>query len=695
MLHADIIPGQTQTKQDEDLLFRLLRQLDLAPEASQRATATAIGVSLGRLNGLLKRAKDAGFVSVSDRAGPDKRQRFAYSVTHRGAAEKNRLTDRFLARKFAEYDALHAELTGTTSGLAPLKHRTKLVQNNLAPIPELYVSYDSSQKLKVEAADLTSWDLSPRQICDLELLMNGGFNPLKGFLTEADYNGVVDNMRLEDGTLWPMPITLDVSEEFADKIELGQDIALRDQEGVILGTMTVTDRWTPDKAKEAEKVFGANDEAHPAVDYLHNTAGAVYLGGPVTGIQQPIHYDFRARRDTPNELRAYFRKLGWRKVVAFQTRNPLHRAHQELTFRAAREVEANLLIHPVVGMTKPGDVDHFTRVRCYEAVLDKYPGSTTTMSLLNLAMRMAGPREAVWHGLIRRNHGCTHFIVGRDHAGPGSNSQGEDFYGPYDAQDLFREHQEEIGIEMVDFKHMVYVQERAQYEPMDEIEDKDNVTILNISGTELRRRLAEGLEIPDWFSFPEVVTELRKTRPPRSDQGFTVFFTGFSGSGKSTIANALMVKLMEMGGRPVTLLDGDIVRKNLSSELGFSKEHRDLNIQRIGYVASEITKNGGIAICAPIAPYATTRKRVRQMIEEYGAFCEVHVATSIEECERRDRKGLYKLARAGKIAEFTGISDPYDVPENPELSVETENVDVDNCAHQVILKLEQMGLIAG
>ena len=548
MLHADIIPGQTQNQQDEDLLFRLLRQLDLAPEASQRATAAAIGVSLGRLNGLLKRAKDAGFVSVSDRAGPDKRQRFAYSVTHRGAAEKNRLTDRFLARKFAEYDALHAELTGTTSGLAPLKHRTKLVQNNLAPIPELYVSYDSSQKLKVEAADLTSWDLSPRQICDLELLMNGGFNPLKGFLTEADYNGVVDNMRLEDGTLWPMPITLDVSEEFAEKIELGQDIALRDQEGVILGTMTVTDRWSPDKAKEAEKVFGANDEAHPAVDYLHNTAGAVYLGGPVTGIQQPIHYDFRARRDTPNELRAYFRKLGWRKVVAFQTRNPLHRAHQELTFRAAREVEANLLIHPVVGMTKPGAVDHFTRVRCYEAVLDKYPGSTTTMSLLNLAMRMAGPREAVWHGLIRRNHGCTHFIVGRDHAGPGSNSQGEDFYGPYDAQDLFREHQEEIGIEMVDFKHMVYVQDRAQYEPADEIADKNEVTILNISGTELRRRLAEGLEIPEWFSFPEVVTELRRTKPPRSKQGFTVFFTGLSGSGKSTIANAMMVKLMEMGG---------------------------------------------------------------------------------------------------------------------------------------------------
>ncbi|MCP5036099.1 MAG: bifunctional sulfate adenylyltransferase/adenylylsulfate kinase [Rhodobacteraceae bacterium] len=563
---------------------------------------------------------------------------------------------------------------------------------NLAPIPELYVSYESAQKLKLEAAELTSHDLTPRQICDLELLLNGGFNPLKGFLSEADYNGVVDNMRLEDGSLWPMPITLDVAEDFAAGLELGQDIALRDQEGVILATMTVTDRWTPDKSHEAIQVFGSDDIAHPAVNYLHNKAGKVYLGGPIVGIQQPVHYDFRARRDTPNELRAYFRKLGWRRIVAFQTRNPLHRAHQELTFRAAREAQANLLIHPVVGMTKPGDIDHFTRVRCYEAVLDQYPGSTTSMSLLNLAMRMAGPREAVWHGLIRANHGCTHFIVGRDHAGPGNNSAGEPFYGPYDAQDLFREHQDQMGIEMVDFKHMVFVQERAQYEPADEVEK--GATVLNISGTELRRRLSEGLDIPEWFSFPEVVRELRKTRPPRAKQGFTVFFTGFSGSGKSTIANALMVKLMEMGGRPVTLLDGDIVRKNLSSELGFSKEHRDLNIRRIGYVASEITKNGGIAICAPIAPYATTRAAVREDVETYGAFVEVHVATSIEECERRDRKGLYKLARAGKIKEFTGISDPYDVPEKPELSVETENVEVDNCAHQVILKLEQMGLVA-
>ena len=562
----------------------------------------------------------------------------------------------------------------------------------LAPIPELYVSYDSAQKLKAEAAELPSWDLTARQICDLELLMNGGFNPLKGFLGEDDYNGVVDSMRLADGQLWPMPVTLDVSEDFAAKVAPGQDIALRDQEGVILATLSISDKWVPNKAHEAQMVFGADDLAHPAVNYLHNVAGPIYLGGAVTGIQPPIHYDFRARRDTPNELRAYFRKLGWRKVVAFQTRNPLHRAHQELTFRAAKEAQANLLIHPVVGMTKPGDVDHFTRVRCYEAVLDQYPSATTTMSLLNLAMRMAGPREAVWHGLIRKNHGCTHFIVGRDHAGPGKNSAGQDFYGPYDAQVLFKEHEVEIGLEMVDFKHMVYVQERAQYYPVTEV--PEGTTVLDISGTELRRRLREGLDIPEWFSFPQVVQELRRTSPPRSQQGFTVFMTGLSGSGKSTIANAMMVKLMEMGGRPVTLLDGDVVRKHLSSELGFSKEHRDINIRRIGYVASEITKNGGIAICAPIAPYTATRRAVREMVEAFGAFIEVHVATSIEECEKRDRKGLYKLAREGKIKEFTGISDPYEEPTAAELVVDTEGMDVDYCAQQVLLKLESMGLIA-
>ena len=567
------------------------------------------------------------------------------------------------------------------------------MQNNLVPIQDLYLSPEKTQNIKLKASKLPSLDLTPRQICDLELLLNGGFAPLHGFLSQLDYNNVLENMRLANGHLWPIPINLDVTVEFAKNIELGDEVALRDQEGVILAIINITDKWAPDKSDEAKKVFGADDLTHPGVNYLHNQAGQIYLGGPLIGIQQPTHYDFRERRNTPNELRTYFSKMGWHRVVAFQTRNPLHRAHQELTFRAAKEAQANLLIHPVVGLTKPGDIDHFTRVRCYEAVLDQYPSSTTSISLLNLAMRMAGPREAVWHGLIRANHGCTHFIVGRDHAGPGKNSFGSDFYGPYEAQDLFRTHETEIGVEMVDFKHMVYVQERAQYESIDEV--AKGSTVLNISGTELRRRLDEGLEIPDWFSFPQVVAELRKSRPPRAQQGFTVFFTGFSGSGKSTIANSLMIKLMEMGGRPVTLLDGDIVRKNLSSELGFSKEHRDLNIRRIGYVASEITKNGGIAICAPIAPYSSTRQAVRESIETFGAFVEVHVATSIEECERRDRKGLYKLARAGKIKEFTGISDPYDVPLDPDLRLETENVEVDHCAHQVLLKLESIGLIRG
>jgi sulfate adenylyltransferase len=306
---------------------------------------------------------------------------------------------------------------------------------------------------------------------------------------------------------------------------------------------------------------------------------------------------------------------------------------------------------------------------------------------------MGGPREAVWHSIIRKNYGCTHFIVGRNHADPGKDSKGNDFYGPYDAQELLSKLQEEIGIEMVPFQMMVYVQEKAEYQPVDEVEEGANV--LNISGTEFRRRLAEGLDIPEWFSYKDVVDELRKTYPPRHKQGFTVFFTGLSGSGKSTIANALMVKLMEMGGRKVTLLDGDLVRKNLSSELGFSKEHRDLNIQRIGFVAKEITKNGGVAICAPIAPYFQTRSRVREEISSGGGFIEVHVATPIETCEARDRKGLYAKARAGIIKEFTGISDPYEAPENPELVIDTTDCSPDEASQMVILKLEKLGFIKG
>ncbi|MFC3192759.1 bifunctional sulfate adenylyltransferase/adenylylsulfate kinase [Marinicella sediminis] len=554
-------------------------------------------------------------------------------------------------------------------------------------IPEQDVK-EQRQQLANESPD---WDLSARQICDIELLLNGAFSPLQGFMNQADYQSVLTNMRLADGTLWPMPITLDVDQQTMEKAREAGQLALRDLEGVVLAVLQVEDAWPIDKAAEAQAVYGTTDEKHPAVNYLMNQAGDYYLGGTLLGLQLPTHYDYKQHRHTPQEIRTKFKKLGWSRVVAFQTRNPMHRAHQELTFRAAQRVEANLLIHPVVGLTKPGDIDHFTRVRCYENVMDRYPERTTTLSLLPLAMRMGGPREALWHAIIRKNYGCTHIIVGRDHAGPGDDSNGQPFYDPYAAQDLLKEHETELGIAMVEFEMMVYSQDKAQYIPISQVGEKEN--ILNISGTELRRRLQLGLEIPEWFSYPEVVAELRKSYPPRNKQGFTVFFTGLSGSGKSTIANALRVKLMEMINRPVTLLDGDVVRKHLSSELGFSREHRNINVQRIGYVASEITKNGGVAICAPIAPYARMREEVRNMIEPLGGFLEIHVSTPLEECERRDRKGLYALARQGVIKEFTGISDPYEVPENPEMDINTLDFLPDQATQRIVLKLEAMGLI--
>ncbi|HDP89555.1 MAG TPA: bifunctional sulfate adenylyltransferase/adenylylsulfate kinase [Thioalkalivibrio sp.] len=568
---------------------------------------------------------------------------------------------------------------------------SELIAPHGGELKELYVDPARAEALKQEVADLPSWDLTPRQLCDAELLLNGAFSPLTGFLGEADYARVRDEMRLADGTLWPMPITLDVTEAFAAGVKVGDRIALRCPEGVPIAILTVTDQWSPDRRAEAVAVFGSDDDTHPGVDFLLNRSNPVYVGGTLEGIEPPTHYDFRHLRDTPRELREKFKKWGWQRVVAFQTRNPMHRAHQELTFRAAQQVEANLLIQPVVGMTKPGDIDHYTRVRCYEKILDCYPDQTTGLSLLGLAMRMGGPREALWHAIIRKNYGCTHFIVGRDHAGPGQNRAGEDFYGPYDAQELVAKYQDELGIQMVPFQMMVYVQERAQYAPVDEV--KEGETVLNISGTEFRRRLREGLDIPEWFSYPGVVQELRRAYPPRDRQGLVIFFTGLSGSGKSTIANALRVKLMEMGGRPVTLLDGDLVRKNLSSELGFSREHRDLNIQRIGFVAAEIAKAGGIAICAPIAPYAAMRRQVREMAEAHGGFIEAHVATPLEVCEQRDRKGLYAKARAGIIKEFTGISDPYEEPENPEMRIDTTEASADEAAHRILLKMESLGFI--
>jgi sulfate adenylyltransferase len=556
---------------------------------------------------------------------------------------------------------------------------------------DLIASEDRAAELKAASADWPSWDLSPRQLCDLELLANGGFSPLSGFLGRADYESVCASMRLADGTLWSIPVVLDLPEEVAEGLKEGTSLALRDPEGVMLAAIEVSELYRPDREQEAKAVYGTDNPEHPGVAHLLQRTNPVYVAGRVEAVQLPVHYDFRRLRLTPAELRAEFDRLGWRQVVAFQTRNPMHRAHLELTMRAAKEVEANLLIQPSVGMTKPGDVDHYTRVRCYEALMGRYPRSTAMLSLLPLSMRMGGPREALFHAIIRKNYGCSHLIVGRDHAGPGSDSSGTPFYGPYDAQELLSAHEDELGVKMVPFRMMTYVEDLDAYYPDDEVPEGKRA--LTISGTELRQRLAEGRDIPEWFTFPEVATELRRSYPPRKSQGFSVLFTGLSGSGKSTIANALISKFLEMGGRPVTLLDGDLVRKNLSSELGFSKEHRDINIRRIGYVASEITKNGGIAICAPIAPYDAVRKEVRGMIEPLGGFILVHVATSVEVCEQRDRKGLYAKARAGIIPEFTGVSDPYETPEDADVTIDTESTTPEEAAQQVLLHLEHEGYI--
>ena len=575
-------------------------------------------------------------------------------------------------------------MTASTSHLIP-PHGGDLV--------DLIAQPERIAELKSHSKEWPSWDLTARQLCDLELLLSGGFSPLRGFMSRADYEGVCHDMRLANGTLWPMPITLDVTEEFAKKLTPGTSkVALRDPEGVMLAVLNVEEVWQPDRKAEAQAVFASTSAAHPGADYAINKANPWYVGGTLEGTQIPSHYDFRNLRLTPAEVRAEFARIGWRKVVAFQTRNPMHRAHVELAFRAAKQVEASLLIHPVVGMTKPGDVDYYTRVRCYQLLLSKFPQSTAKLSLLPLAMRMGGPREAIWHALIRKNHGCSHFIVGRDHAGPGSDpATKKPFYGPYEAQEVFKKHETDIGVTMVPFNMMVYLEGQDKYVPDDEVKNGDRV--LNISGTELRQRLNEGREIPGWFTYPEVVSELRRSFPPRHKQGVTIFFTGLSGSGKSTIANVLLTKFLETGGRPVTLLDGDLVRKHLSSELGFSKEHRDINIRRIGYVASEITKNGGIAICAPIAPYDATRKHVRQMIEPYGGFILVHIATSVEVCEQRDRKGLYAKARAGILKEFTGISDPYEVPADAEVTINTGDLSAEEAAQEIILHLEREGFI--
>ena len=466
-------------------------------------------------------------------------------------------------------------------------------------------------------------------------------------MREEDYHSVLNDMRLSTGELFPIPITLDVSREFSQNLSIGEKIILREKEGFKVALMSIESIWEPDFEEEASFVYGTKDKSHPAVNYLFNISNKVYIGGKVEKISMPIHYDYRKYRLNPSEVKTKFIENGWDKIVAFQTRNPLHRAHVEMTLRAMQKLDANLLLHPVVGLTKPGDLDHYTRVRCYEHVIQRYSENSAMLALLPLAMRMAGPREALLHSIIRKNYGCTHIIIGRDHAGPGNDSNGNPFYGSYDAQDLLSKHQDEIGIEMVPFQFMVYTPFDKSYKTLEDV--KSDESYKTISGTELRKILDSGDEIPQWFSYPEVANELKKSKPPLNKRGFTLFFTGLSGSGKSTIANGLLIKFLENGNRPVTLLDGDLIRTHLSSELGFSKQHRSINVRRIGFVASEITKNGGIAICAPIAPYESDRNHNRELISKLGGYIEVFVNTSLSKCEERDSKGLYKLAREGKI----------------------------------------------
>lgn len=568
----------------------------------------------------------------------------------------------------------------------------RLVRPHGGELKDLLVEPAHASELKAASRDWPSWVLNERQVRDLELLVNGAFSPLDGFLKKAEYERVRDEMRLSDGTLWPVPITLDVSEAFAESLNLGDRVALRDPEGVLLAVLTVEDVWKPPREEEAVRVFGTDSPEHPGVAYLLFEGGGAYVGGRVEGVQMPVHFDFRGHRRTPRELREEFRRLGWRKVVGYHTRSPMHRAQVELTLRAAREAQANLLIHPVVGSAQAADLDHYTRVRCYEAVLSQYPQFTAKLALLDLAQRLAGPREALWHAIIRKNFGCSHFVVGPNHASPGEDSQGRAFYGLYDAQKLVKEHEEELGVTILAYKLLVYVKEKDQYLPVDEL--PDGMSTISISYGELKERLDRGREIPEWFTFPEVVRELRRRYPPRWKKGFTVFFTGLSGSGKSTLAKVLQAKLLEADGRNVTLLDGDIVRKNLSSELGFSREHRDLNIRRIGFVAAEITKSGGIALCAPIAPYSRTRKENRDLIGRYGGYVLVYVSTPLEVCEARDRKGLYARARAGLIQEFTGISDPYEPPDDADVVIDTTDLTPEEAAQEVYLFLEKEGYLA-
>lgn len=571
--------------------------------------------------------------------------------------------------------------------------------DNLIPaykgkLVNLVLEEDSAEILKNESESFPAITLTQRQQCDLEMILNGSLSPLRGFMNEDEYLSVVNTSRLLDGTLWPMPYYLDVDEEFAASIVPGSRVALRDAEGFMPAVITVESMWRPNKEEEAEFVYGTTNIDHPGVDYLYNRVRNVYIGGAIEGVQLPFNYDFETLRDTPAELRAFFQKQGWRKVVAFHTSKPMHRLHQEITMRAAKEVGAHILLHPVVGMSKPGDLHYYARVHCYQAIKKYYPKNLVALSLLPMAMRMAGPREALMNAIVRQNYGCTHYIVGTEHAAPPNVRDSADrFYETGSAQRYVVENQEEIDIEIIATPELCFDEKSGRF-----VESLAESNVICADKLYSNNSIIDAIEkdsvIPGWVSYPEVIQEMQKVCPPRREQGLTLFFTGLSGSGKSTLAKIVHAMFIEEGTRAVTLLDGDVVRLNLSSELGFSKKDRYINVNRIGYVASEITKNRGVAICAPIAPYAEMRKNARDRIEEYGAFIEIYVATPLDVCEKRDRKGLYAKARKGIIPEFTGISDPYEEPVEPEIKINTEDVTPMQAAQEIYLYLVKEGYVS-
>ena len=571
-----------------------------------------------------------------------------------------------------------------------MKNATK-VEPHGGSLINLMVDEERAVVLKEIALNLSDITLNGRQLCDLELMATGVFSPLDGFMTRPDYESVLDRMRLQSDVLWPIPVCLGISDIQARALEAGQSVTLRDQEGFLLAIMHIEDIWPVDRKKEASLVYGTTDKNHQGVEYLFNKEGDHYIGGKIEVLSLPLHFDFKQLRMTPLEIRNIYRKLGWQRVVGFQTRNPIQRPQLEMTVAAMRQARANLLILPVTGMTKPGDFDHYTRVRCYRAVTRHYPPDSFVLNLLPLSMRLSGPKDGLLHTIIAKNYGCTHFIIGRDHASPGIDAGGNPFYQSNAAHQLTQEYSREIGMTIVPFEELVYLPFEDEYRSQDQV--SEGTQYISFSSSDIRERIRTGRNIPEWATFPEVVAELKKAYPSPDKQGFTVFLTGLPGAGKSTIAKVLYSRFLEMGDRPVTLLDGDIVRQNLSSQLSFSKEHRDINVRRIGFVASEITKNSGIAICAPIAPYNVTRAEIRKNIEIHGGFIEVHVSTPIEECEKRDRKGMYAKARAGMIKGFTGVDDPYEFPESPEVRIDTTDLRPDEAAQEILLLLGQKGYI--